>query len=89
MCLEFKQDNMMPQNPKMLIGAVIAAALAFAVYYGLIGQQAANTIQGQANQTLGAAPASQQSASPTLQNPATQTSAPTAPVPQGTAPAPH
>ncbi len=51
---------MMPQNSKMLVGAVIAAALAFAVYYGLIGQQAATNIQGQANQALGTAPASQQ-----------------------------
>ncbi len=59
---------MTPQTSKTLLGAVIAAALAFAVYYGLIGQQAANTIQNQANQSLGTAPASQQSTQPTPPN---------------------
>ena len=77
----------MPQNSKMLIGAVIAAALAFAVYYGLISQQAANTIQGQTSQALGTAPASQQPAPPASQNPTTQT--PTGPVPQIPAQTPH
>lgn len=71
----------MPQNSKMLVGAVIAAALAVAVYYGLISQQAASTIQGQANQTLGTAPTSQQPAPPP---PQTQT--PQSPVPSGQRP---
>ena len=79
----------MPPNTKMLLGAVVAAALAFAVYYGLISQQAANTIQGQANQTLGTSPSSQQPASPPSQNTTVQTPAPTAPVPQNTAQPPH
>lgn len=79
----------MPQNSKMLIGAVIAAALAFAVYYGLISQQAASNIQGQANQTLGTAPASQQPAPPASQNPTTQTPAPTGPIPQTSAQTPR
>ena len=51
---------MPPQTSKLLIGAVVAAALAFAVYYGLISQQTANSIQTQANQTLQTGPASQQ-----------------------------
>lgn len=68
----------MPQNSKMLIGAVVAAALAVAVYYGLINQQTANSIQGQTNQTLGTAPASQQPASPASPNPPPQ-QAPAAP----------
>lgn len=79
----------MQTNYKMLIGAVIAAALAFAVYYGLIGQQAANSIQSQANQTLGTGPAAQQPASPAPQNPTTQATAPTSPPPQNPAPAPR
>ena len=68
----------MDQNTKMLLGAVIAAALAFAVYFGLISQQSATNIQGQANQTLGTSPASQQSAQPTPQT--TQAPAPTSSV---------
>ncbi len=72
----------MPQNTKMLIGAVIAAALAIAVYYGAISQQSASSIQGQANQALGTAPASQQTGAPASPNPTAQTAAPAAPVPQ-------
>ena len=68
----------MPQNSKMLIGAVIAAALAFAVYYGLISQQSASTIQTQANQTLGTAPSTQQ---PAPSVPQTTTQVPTTPAP--------
>ncbi len=76
----------MPQNSKMLIGAVIAAALAFAVYYGLISPQTANTIQTQTNQTFGTAPASQ---APTPQTPTTQTQGPVGPSPQNSAPPPR
>lgn len=89
----------MQSNYKMLIGAVIAAALAFAVYYGLISQQTASNIQNQSNQTLGTGPASQQSAPPAPQNPTTQSPAPTSPAspnptppspaPQNPAPAPR
>jgi hypothetical protein len=68
----------MPQNSKMLIGAVVAAALAFAVYYGLITPQSASNIQNQANQTLGSTPASQQAPV----NPANQQPVPTGTVPQ-------
>lgn len=73
-------------NNKKLIGALVAAALAIAVYYGLISQQQANKVQGQANQALGTAPASQQTGTATPQNPqgtttqnpqATTTQAPT------------
>ncbi len=77
---------MTPQNSKVLIGAVVAAALAFAVYYGLIGQQAANSIQTQANQALGTAPASQQATPPA---PQTQPTVPTGVPPQNTAPTPR
>ena len=79
----------MPQNSKVLIGAVVAAALAFAVYYGLLSPQAANQIQGQANQTLGTAPASQQATVPGAPAPTTQAQAPTTPVPQGPAQTPR
>ena len=68
----------MNPNSKMLVGAVVAAALAIAVYYGLINQQTASNIQTQANQTLGTAPASQQAAPPASQTapaPAPQTPA--------------
>ena len=71
----------MQQNSKVLIGAVVAAALAFAVYYGLIGQQTANSIQTQANQTLGTSPASQQPATPAARTEA-QAPASTGAVPQ-------
>lgn len=67
---------MPPQTSKLLIGAVVAAALAFAVYYGLISQQTANSIQTQANQTLQTGPASQQTGVGT-QNPPTQSSSQT------------
>ena len=79
----------MNPNSKMLIGAVVAAGLAFAVYYGLIGQQTANNIQGQANQTLGTAPVSQQPASTASQGQTAATPAPTAQVPQNATPAPR
>ena len=72
----------MPPNSKKLIGALIAAALAIAVYYGLIGQQAANNIQSQANQTLGTGSVSQQPPAPSAEAPSTPTQAPAAPVPQ-------
>ena len=63
----------MNPNTKKLLGALVAAGLAIATYYGLISQQAATNIQSQANQTLGTAP---------QQTPAsTQTAAPQAPVP--------
>lgn len=47
----------MSQNSKTLIGALVAAALAIAVYYGVIGQQTATNIQTQTNQALGTGPA--------------------------------
>ena len=72
----------MSQNTKMLLGALVAAALAAAVYYGLIGQQTATNIQGQANQTLGTAPAQQPA--PTSQN-----TTPTGPAPSNAAPQPQ
>lgn len=80
---------MTPQNKKMLIGAVISAALAIAVYYGLIGQQQANSIQTQANQTLGTTPAGQQTGMPTTPIPnatTNTTTSPAAPVPAAPAP---
>ena len=70
----------MNQNTKMLIGAVIAAALAIAVYYGAISQQQASSIQGQANQALGTGPVAQQ---PNV--PASQMQPAPAPVPTGPA----
>ncbi len=79
----------MPQNPKLLLGAVVAAALAFAVYYGLIGQQAANTIQSQANQSLGTTPASQQPVSPAPQPSTTPTPMPNSVAPQNAPQAPR
>ena len=79
----------MNQNTKMLLGALVAAALAIAVYYGLIGQQAATNIQGQANQALGTAPVPQQPVPPTSQTPATPPTVPPGPAPQGTAPTPQ
>ena len=50
---------MSPQAKKQLIGAVIAAALAVAVYYGLLDQKQADNIRTQADQTLGTGPAGQ------------------------------
>ena len=47
-----------PNAKKKLIGAVIAAACAIAVYYGLIDQKQSNNIQTQADQSLGTAPRS-------------------------------
>ena len=66
----------MNPNTKMLIGAVIAAALALAGYYGLVSPKQAASIQSQANQTLGTGPVSQQQSG----MPTTQGQAP-APVP--------
>ena len=79
----------MSQNSRMLIGAGIAAVLAMAVYYGVINQQQANNIQGQANQTLGTRPPSQQPASAPSQNDTRQPATPTAPATQTTAPTPR
>ena len=59
---------------KKLIGALVAAALAIAVYYGLIDQKQANSINTQADQTLGTGPAVQQQQAP--QQPAQQPGAP-------------
>ena len=71
-----------PNAKKKLIGAVIAAACAIAVYYGLIGQKQASSIQNQADQTLGTGPAQQQGAP---QNPpASQNTTTAAPAPQST-----
>ena len=81
----------MNPNTKTLIGAIIAAALAIAVYYGVIGQQQANTIQTQTNQTLGTGPAGQQAGTPAPQT-SGDVQAPTAtpaPAPQSTPPAPQ
>ena len=61
---------MMNQNKKTLVGALVAAALAIAVYYGLINQQSATSIQNQANQTLGTTPSSQQVVPPVSSTPA-------------------
>ena len=67
----------MNPNTKKMIGALVAAALAIAVFYGVIGQQQANTIQTQADQTLGTGSSGQQAAP---QNPgAVQNPVPTAP----------
>ena len=76
----------MNQNTKMLLGAVIAAVLAIAVYYGAISQQTASNIQTQANQTLGTNPATQQPG--TASTTATNTAATTAPAGAPAAPAP-
>ena len=85
----------MSPNTKKLVGALVAGVLAIAVFYGLIGQKQATSIQNQANQTLGTGPASQQVAPPTSSNatnaqPATSpqntTAAPTSGVPQNTSP---
>ena len=71
----------MNPSTKTLIGAVVAAALAIAVYYGAISRQSATSIQSQANQALGTAP---------QQTPAsTQTAAPQAPIQAPAAPAPQ
>ena len=50
---------MTPQAKTKLIGAIVAAALAIAVYYGLIDQKQADSIRTQADQTLGTNPAGQ------------------------------
>ena len=69
----------MNQNTKMLIGAVIAAALAIAVYYGAISQQQATGIQGQANQALGTGSVTQQPNGPASQTQAAPVPVPTTP----------
>ena len=77
---------------KKLIAAVIAAALAIAVFYGLIDQKQASSIQNQADQTLGTAPAQQTTPQPatTGPNPVTPQNAPAAQNPTAApAPAPH
>lgn len=74
---------MNPNAQKKLIGAVIAAALAIAVYYGLIDQKQADGFRNQADQTLGTGPATQQT-----QQTAPQTSSTTAAPAPTTAPAP-
>ncbi len=85
-----------PNAKKKLIGAVIAAACAIAVYYGLIDQKQSTSIQNEAGQTLGTGPAQQQNPQgpTTAQNPAPSqntTAAPTGAPAQSTpssAPAP-
>ena len=67
---------MMPQNSKMLIGALVAAALAIAVFYGVIGQQTATNIQTQTDSTLGTGPVSQQPAQTAPQTGTTQSPTP-------------
>ena len=49
----------MNPNTKVLLGALVAAGLAIAGYYGLISPQQATSIQNQANQTLGTGPQGQ------------------------------
>lgn len=71
---------MNPQARNKLIGAIVAAALAIAVYYGLIDQKQANSIQTQTNQTLGTQPAAQQTGAQPPRQPA--------PAPQATPTAP-
>lgn len=74
----------MSQTTKTLLGALVAAALAIAAYYGLINQQQAANIQNQANQTLGTGPAAQQqptAGTPAASNAATTATPPTAPAP--------
>ena len=83
---------MTPNAKKKLIGAIIAAALAVAVYYGLIGQQQADNIRTQADQTLGTGPAAQQPQQTApqpapAQGPATTQTQPPAASPQTTQPA--
>ena len=73
---------MTPQAKKQLIGAVIAAALAVAVYYGLLDQKQADNIRTQADQTLGTGPAGQPQPQPVPQQGAT------APAPAPAQPAP-
>ncbi len=70
-------------NSRTLIGAMVAAVLAIAVYYGYISRQTADNLQTQANQTLGTAPPP----STAPQQPAPQVPAPPAPAPQAPAPA--
>ena len=78
---------MPPKLTKTIIGAVIAIALAAAVSYGLIGQQTADQIQTQANQTL---QNGQGSLGPTTQQPSAppSSSIPQAPGQPGALPQP-
>lgn len=78
----------MSQNSKMLIGAVIAAVLAIAVYYGAINQNQANNYQNQANHALGTAPASQTAPGNSAATNNSTASAPASPAPQSTATGP-
>lgn len=90
---------MSPDAKKKLIGALVVAALAIAVYYGLIDQKQADSIRTQADQTLGTGPAAQQQTpQPAPQQvpqhgPATTqnatTPAPAAPAPQKEPPSPR
>lgn len=78
----------MTPSTKKLIGALVAAALAIAVFYGVIGQQQAGSIQSKADQTLGTAPATQQVVPPAAPN-ATAPATPPAPAPQTAPPPPQ
>ena len=79
-----------PQAKKKLIGAIIAAALAVAVYYGLIDQKQADNIRTQADQTLGTGPNAQQPQPQTTSQPVPPQAPapPAAPAPQDAAPPP-
>ena len=77
----------MTPSTKKLIGALVAAGLAIAVFYGVIGQQQASSIQNTANQTLGTTPASQQVVPPATPNAVPAT--PPAAAPQSASPPPH
>ena len=80
---------MTPQAKKQLIGALVAAALAIAVYYGLIDQKQADNIRTQADQTLGTGPAGQPQQPGTQTTPPPPAPAPTQPAPQQPAPRPQ
>lgn len=74
-----------PNTKKKLIGAIIAAALAVAVYYGLIDQKQADSIRTQGDQTLGTGSAPQPAPQQTQPAPQPQ---PDATTPRNTMPAP-
>lgn len=81
---------MTPDAKKKLIGAIVAAALAIAVYYGLIDQKQADNIRTQADQTLGTGNAPQQQQPQTTGQPAPPQAPTPAPAPQAdTPPAQH
>lgn len=82
----------MSVNAKTLIGALVAAVLAVAVYYGAMSRQTADNLQSQADRTLGASPTStapRQPVPPAPPSPATQPATPADPGPQTTAPVPQ